>query len=541
MVSLYIANVFRDTERTKMPRKNKMFLFLLAVYILIGAQQGHTIFGQEHKLPKEIEVREYFCLYSYSAHGINMHELHNPDNNPILNACLTGVTYKELEALGVENLSAHLEKLQTGKILSKVKDRYYLAFPTILGEKRAEFQKLVTQTALKLLPTTQKMIQEIMPHIKNRREMLYHVLWSIVMDGPTAWDTALAELKVRTKGGDTKIENTAWVIYPKHPYHCGTNGYGGSSSQVFYVAITWDQDASAPNRIHRIISKYENQLIQSYRTGQPIESTEGRKPLAQYGLLDDKGVAKVYVTDINSDAAYTYYKLGYEFGNEVMAHLDVEKVAKILGVSPGQALVITYHELCYEILKQLASKGILDVSIKSESQMYRLISFITKSEIRDAFLQSPVSPEEAEAINRFNKIKTKILIGESYCNLSSPVDAFLTLIAAHCLKDVSTYNKVETKSGPDSFEFSSDKIDYYKSIRIWRVPMVAEKPMQGSVHPIYVMQESDKKYSDIELFIYQGKSWKKLGNIGMPGIDWRKWVDLFMRQSGLLGEPNSVN
>ena len=63
-----------------------------------------------------------------------------------------------------------------------------------------------------------------------------------------------------------------------------------------------------------------------------------------------------------------------------LKNLDIEKIANQLDVSPGQALVITYHEVCYEILKQLISEGLLDVPTKKEDQIYRLISFVTKRE-----------------------------------------------------------------------------------------------------------------------------------------------------------------
>lgn len=361
--------------------KNRIILFLLATYILIEAQGISFALKGKNVVPKSIEISKYFNLYASSKHGIDLKELYRGDNNPILNACLTGATLDKLKKLGIEDLQERLEKLQTGKIVRKINTHYYLAFPAIVGEKRAEFQKLVTQTGLKLLPTTQKMIQEIMPHIENDREMLYHVLWSIVMDGPIAWDTTLAELQARIKEGDTKIENTAWIIYPNHSFRCGTNGYGGSDSQVLYVSITWNQDPGLPNRIHSKISKYKSELIQSKATAQPVKATEAKKALAEYGLVDDKGMCRAHIIDINSPAAKTYYKLGYEFGHGFMAHFDAEKVADILGVSPGQALVIAYHEVCYEILKQLATKDALKIPQKIEAnQMYRLISFVTVSE-----------------------------------------------------------------------------------------------------------------------------------------------------------------
>lgn len=314
------------------------------------------------------------------ATSLTLKELNDPANNPILNACLTGATYHRLEGLGVEDLSERLDRLQSGKIITKTNDRYYLAFPVILGEKRAKLQKLAECAALELLPATEKVIQEILPALKGHNSMFYHVLWSIVMDGPIAWNAAKMELQRRIKDESININNTPWLLYPKHPYFCGTNTFGDPNSPVIGVFITTRYGATT---IYKKISKYENQLIESHNTGRPIESAEARKALARYGFVNDKGVAKAYIIDINSETAQTYSQLSYKFGHEVMAHLDVEKLANMLDVSPGEALVIAYHEVCYEILKQLASKGILELPAKKECQIYRLISFVTKHPFED--------------------------------------------------------------------------------------------------------------------------------------------------------------
>jgi len=237
-------------------------------------------------------------------------------------------------------------------------------------------QKLVERTALQLLPVTEKIMETIDMQLNGRKEMLPHVLWSIVMDGSVAWDAAKAKLDERVKIGDTKIQNTPWIIYPKHPYMCGTNYFGNPDSQVMLVSITSGYGATT---IYKKIKQYQNDLVQSHNTSQPIENADAKKILARYGFVDDKGITKAYIINIESETARAYKKLGSEFGCEVIENLDIEKIANQLDVSHGQALVITYHEVCYEILKQLISRGLLEVPVKKEDQIYRLISFVVRS------------------------------------------------------------------------------------------------------------------------------------------------------------------
>lgn len=355
-------------------------------FAIVGFLMISIFCGCESKLSEQIEISSYFSLYSSSEHGINLNELHNPDNNQILNACLDGAAYSELSKITNNNLVERLQLLQNGKIIKKTGKKYCLAFPVILGEKRTKLQKLVEKTALQLLPVTERVIENIRPHLQGCEEMLYHTVWSSIMDG-VAWSTLKKELQERVKKGDSNIENTAWIIYPRHPYHCGTNGYGDAIAQTI---ITWSPVTPPANVVYKTIKSYRGELIHSAITKQPIENTEVKNVLAEYGLVDDEGIATAHILNINSktEAIQKSIELGSEFGHEVMKRLDVEKVANMLNISQGQALVIAYHEVCYEILKQLASRSTLHIpdivitpGIKT-SQMHDLITFVYKSDER---------------------------------------------------------------------------------------------------------------------------------------------------------------
>ena len=361
--------------------KNTFLLFSITC-IIAGCSETEFTRQGKAKTPKEIEVRNYFSLYSHSPHGINISELHNPDNNAILNACLTGANYSTLKGLDFKDQLDRLDKLQEGKIIEQTDGRYYLAFPVVMGRKRARIQKLVEKAALQLVPVSERIMKKVEPHIKGRDEMLYHVLWSVIMDGQVAWNTAKMELDQMIRTRDTNIENTAWMVYPSHPYRCGTNGYGDSN---FQILITHSPNTPPPSTVYGTLNKYKNELFDSFSEGRPIENVEAKKTLIEYGFVDNQGAVQVYMVhlgDIDPEVFQELDELGREFGREVMEHLDVQEAADILAVSPGKALVIAYHELCYEVLKQLTSKETLDVpDIVLESnaearKMQRLFSLV---------------------------------------------------------------------------------------------------------------------------------------------------------------------
>jgi hypothetical protein len=306
-------------------------------------------------------------------------------NNPILNACFAGATFEELKDLNIDDLDTRLKKLQEGNVIKQTNGRYFLAFPAIVGGKRAKLQQIIEQIVAQLMPTAEDAVKQLRHHLNQQPEMLFHVLWSIVMDG-VAWQTVQTEFNNQLNKDKVSLEGVGWLMYPSHSYDCGTNTY--NDLQIGTVKITWSTTTaltpSAPWVLHETIKKYDIQLMQSLTTGQPIKNQQVRQDLAQYGLVDDIGQLTAYIIDPNSQAAQTYWKLGLEFGRKAMINLDIQKIADILDVTLKQAVVIAYHELCYEILKQLAEKGTIRVPEillnpqAGTSQTHHLISIIER-------------------------------------------------------------------------------------------------------------------------------------------------------------------
>jgi hypothetical protein len=70
--------------------------------------------------------------------------------------------------------------------------------------------------------------------------------------------------------------------------------------------------------------------------------------------------------------------LSVEFARSAIEHLDLEGIGRILAATPEQSLVISYHELCYELLKELTSTDVLDLpkaADAGEKGVRRLVSF----------------------------------------------------------------------------------------------------------------------------------------------------------------------
>jgi hypothetical protein len=361
-------------------RKKVLFL-LLAICIFCIFQSGNTVFAANDKSVGQIEVRRFFNCYDCN---IDWDALIDLENNPIFNTCLDGATLSELKGLGIKDLNKRIEILQNGNLLRRVGETYQLAFPAVIGERRAELQRVVERTSRVLLPSAEKMIEEIRPHLKGHEVMLYHVVWSLVMDGHFAWTGLQNQLK-KQLGRDVTFTDTTWAIHPSHPYRVGTNTYDDDVVKL-RMAITWSPTTPLPHIITKDLQNHRDELLRAIAQDQIVTDPNARNTLANYGLIDNKGKLRIYIIDSNSPSSRVYATSGLSFASKVIALLDLKKLANILDTTPEKALVITYHELCYELLKQFADRHTIDIpeiALKPNvpsAQMYRLISVVKVSD-----------------------------------------------------------------------------------------------------------------------------------------------------------------
>jgi len=313
------------------------------------------------------------CFYSYN-YVIDWAALRDPNNNPILYACLAGATEEKLDSLQIPDIDERTKRLEKGRIIKRIDDSYMPAHPVIAGGKRRELNSVIRQAAAKMLPVTRDTVRKIRPYFQAHEEMLYHVMWSGIMDGGLAWQTLEEQLESRAGKADIDLR-MAWWIYPEHSHHAGTNTYG--SAQGAWI-ITGLKGFPEPHIIRNALQGAENALIQSSLAGTPVGKKKVNEDLRLYGLIDEKGHSRLFVLEKGDPIVPVASKLSVEFAVCAIKHLDLERIARMLATTPEQSLVISYHELCYELLKELTSAGVLDLPEAADTKekgVRRLVSF----------------------------------------------------------------------------------------------------------------------------------------------------------------------
>ena len=317
----------------------------------------------------ELALVKNFSCYNCIIGEIGWAALNDPANSRILYACLKGATRQELATLGLADLSDHLRQLEEGTLLKRVDGFYKLGYPAISGSEREELRILMSQVASKLFPAARDMVQQIRPHLRGREKMLYHIVWSGLMDGYYAWDTLGKQLAKEL--GNAQVDlRTGWWIWPPHPYSSGTSTYGG-------LIITSLAGYPNPDHLRKEIEPVLDGLITSAVNNQPIPEHEGLLRLKNFGFIDDRGHSRLLVVKTESAIVPVAIQLSTAFARNAMLHLDIVNLTQMLETTPEKALVIAYHELCWELLKLLSSHGDLripDVKVSGGNDAYRLVS-----------------------------------------------------------------------------------------------------------------------------------------------------------------------
>jgi hypothetical protein len=127
----------------------------------------------------------------------------------------------------------------------------------------------------------------------------------------------------------------------------------------------------------------------------------------------------------------------------------------------------------------------------------------------DSFLSSPASSEEKKWCKRYLDLKAEIIKGTKYNDITTPVGAFLTRLAAWIHADLDALNAVETVSAPfDTTVFEKPEtqklIDYLEKLDIWRIHLPGSSPIGGNVIPIFTSED------DTHIYFYYKGGWRYL-------------------------------
>jgi len=312
-----------------------ILVFELLIQSSVGAQQP------EIDLARDIST---FSGDQADHTSPDLDLLEDSVNNKIGNACLLGATRSDLQNLGIPDIDARLEKLLAGHVLALKDNKYFLGIPVIVGDSRKELAAIVAKRAQTISLGVATMLGRVREASKGNDEIVFHLLWSRVMD--EVWDRTW-NLDERPGGGPPHVD---WLIYPPQPTAFGTNYWNQD------LAVSWSAHTSCHS--HDVMDS--RLLLLKAAWGQRIH-TGNASELQDLGLLDSGGDFRGFAMHSGDPSDKILEQLQAEYAQLVVGAYDYELLSRKWRVPSNQLWVILLHETAYSVFANLTAGGKLRI------------------------------------------------------------------------------------------------------------------------------------------------------------------------------------
>jgi len=314
----------------------------LVVAFLFATTIGFAVAQTKIDLYNESSSFSGECVKS--GHCADIGLLSDSVNNRIGNACIRGCSRSELTRLGISDLDRRLQKLVDANTLTVKDGKYRVGFPALIGGARNEVAVIVNRVADRMSPRVSVMVDQIRASVPRHEDIVFHLLWSRVMD--EVWCQAW-QLEHRSGNCPPGVE---WLVYPQHKFYVGTNYWAKD------VAVTWSRHSLCSSEI-----VLDSRLpLRKAAWGQKY--TDDNIPaLQRLGLLDDRAQFQGFAYHIDDPLDKLLNQLTKDYAALVAGAYDYSRVSRSLGISSEELFVILLHETAYALFENLSRSGKLQL------------------------------------------------------------------------------------------------------------------------------------------------------------------------------------
>lgn len=305
-----------------------------------------------------------FCMSGNCGSLPDTSVFSDPTNNSIGNACIHNVRVSQL--MNIDEIEDHLNSLAKANVIALRNGRCSLTFPVIEGSRRERITRISKDAAIKLRPTALALIRRLQSAVPERRELMFHLLWSRVIDDGVVWQRAWREAF-----GPSPLPDVAWAVFPTHSFTVGTYSYPLNKSD--WLAFTTTSNSYEYKSTIVDLAAELERLALGGETGSPSELR-----LQQLGFLDSRRSFRVFTYRTGDPFDQLVQQLTSEYATALTGVYDYRSLAKSFGVSPQHMFCILLHETAYALLDNLKRSGDLSVpAILTSKDVVQLVSIRT--------------------------------------------------------------------------------------------------------------------------------------------------------------------
>lgn len=311
----------------------------------------------------DLSNHEIYCFCN-AVRGTPDRIVRMDNNGAILAACQGGRTIEQLRAGGVAVTDSQIRLLQDWGLLRKEEGgALRTTFPIFGPETVSPLRKLARVSAADLVRSSRTEIRQLLDLLSKAGQegSAYTLLFSYVLDDQV-WEQFYADklLVDREPSLDEPFwTGVVWTYSPRRQFSCGTNF---TSNQGVSLAVNWSP--ALADRMGPLMGGWRalRPLIEACAENKRVEDPEERRLFGSYQLCDDQGSPILPIlTESGSDPLF---QVASVVAKKVATHAAdfarSDSVRTLLGTfEDAPRLVITYHELMWEIMEEAESNGLI--------------------------------------------------------------------------------------------------------------------------------------------------------------------------------------
>lgn len=247
-----------------------------------------------------------------------------------------------------------LERLQSDRLVVMREDRACTTFPVLLNEARGRYATITSDVAEEATRQLAADLAAVTGLVQERGwiDWQYHFVWSQLFDSQFAWTEMMQRGLVPPLG-----RLIAWVVYPAHALHTGTNYYPDTELRDHWLMVTWRADAA--NTVGLVGSSWE--VIYQTALARDTLNTADRARLAELGLVDSIGRLQVPVLR-NGDALHDVLQaVAGRYIAFLERRMPLEDLVALSGVDRQHTFAMAYHDISWGILDRMILSGRIGV------------------------------------------------------------------------------------------------------------------------------------------------------------------------------------
>ena len=331
------------------------FLFLLFPVFLRAQTEGNP--GKDFK--------DYEFIQFITSSGSSPQNIIKLDNNAgIIMYCTPGRSTEEMGSEGIAFTESQLKLMEAWRLLEKEGEVYKTAFPILGKAKTGELREQTKTTGEKLGVLLEGDIEELKEELKSigREDNIYSILFSYVIDG-LVWDDFENSgfVNVREITAEHPFwDGVIWALYPKRGFICGTNTISDKGVQM---SVNWS--ANAIKNMIPFVSDWKNLsvMFDEYIEQGKVVNREAKSVFAPYGLFDESGFFTIpVIEEVEGNRLYgKCLAIAKKISGNVIEYMDVNSMTGEFGFKDDkETLVIAYHEVMWDLLDYLESRGVVE-------------------------------------------------------------------------------------------------------------------------------------------------------------------------------------